>query len=73
MFVENAAMLPMRKKLLQLRSQGLNPQSILKIKSEVEVPVTMEDLREALCNVSKSVSNDDMDKYETWMKEFGSI
>ena len=69
----DAAMLPMRKKLLQLRSQGLNPQSILKIKSEVEVPVTMEDLREALCNVSKSVSNDDMDKYETWMKEFGSI
>lgn len=69
----DAAMLPMRKKLLQLRSMGLNPQSILKIKSEVEVPVTMEDLREALCNVSKSVSNDDMDKYESWMKEFGSI
>ena len=68
----DAAMLPMRKKLLQIRSQGLNPESILKIKSEVEVPVTMNDLKDALCNVSKSVSSDDMERYETWMKEFGS-
>ncbi|OMJ72884.1 hypothetical protein SteCoe_28576 [Stentor coeruleus] len=68
----DAAMLPMRKKLLQLRSQGFNPQNIAKIKSEVEVPVTMEDMREALSNVSKSVSNDDLEKYEFWMKEFGS-
>jgi katanin p60 ATPase-containing subunit A1 len=67
-----AAMLPMRKKLLQLRSQGFNPQNIAKIKSEVEVPVTMEDMKEALNNVSKSVSNDDLEKYENWMKEFGS-
>ena len=68
----DAAMLPMRKKLMQIRSQGLNAQNIMKIKSEVEVPVTMDDLKEALCNVSKSVSGDDMAKYEQWMKEFGS-
>ena len=68
----DAAMLPMRKKLMQIRSQGFNAESILKIKSEVEVPVTMDDLKDALCNVSKSVSSDDMERYETWMKEFGS-
>ena len=69
----DAAMLPMRKKLMQLRVQGFNPQAIAKIKSEAEVPVSMEDFKEALSNVSKSVSNDDLDKYDTWMKEFGSI
>lgn len=68
----DAAMLPMRKKLLQIRSQGFNPENIQKIKSEVEVPVTMNDLKDALCNVSKSVSSDDMGRYESWMKEFGS-
>lgn len=69
----DAAMLPMRKKILHLRAQGFNPQAIAKVKSEVEVPVTMEDLREALGNVSRSVSNMDLDKYDNWMKEFGSI
>ena len=68
----DAAMLPMRRKILTLRAQGFNPQAIAKVKSEVEVPLTFNDLKEALGNCSKSVSNDDLEKYETWMKEFGS-
>ena len=68
----DAAMLPMRRKIMTLRAQGFNPQIIAKVKSEVEVPLTFNDLKEALGNCSKSVSNDDLEKYETWMKEFGS-
>jgi katanin p60 ATPase-containing subunit A1 len=68
----DAAMLPMRRKIMVLRAQGFNPQAIAKVKSEVEVPLTMNDLKEALQNCSKSVSNDDLEKYESWMKEFGS-
>lgn len=37
------------------------------------MPTTMDDMRLAIKKVSKSVSNDDLKKYEAWMKEFGSV
>jgi len=37
------------------------------------MPTTMEDLLLAIKKVSKSVSNADIQKYDDWMKEFGSI
>lgn len=39
----------------------------------MNVPLTVEDFNEALKNVNKSVGNDDLQKYDRWMKEFGSV
>lgn len=68
----DAAMMPMRKKLAEIRSKGINADVIAKIKGEINIPVTMDDLKDALNNVSKSVSNDDLGRYDEWMREFGS-
>ena len=37
------------------------------------MPTTMDDLLLAIKKVSKSVSQDDLKKYEEWMAEFGSV
>ena len=43
------------------------------LKAEVgAVPVSGQDFREALSNVQKSVSGDDLAKFAAWMREFGS-
>ena len=68
----DAAMMPIRRKLVQVRSQGMNPEVLQKLKTEVDVPITMNDLKEALQNVCRSVSNEDLERYDTWMGEFGS-
>jgi len=68
----DAAMMPMRKKLAEIRSKGINAKIIEQIKDKVNVPLCMDDMKEALNNVSRSVSNDDLGRYEEWMKEFGS-
>jgi len=34
---------------------------------------SMDDFYPALKKVSKSISADDLEKYEEWMKEFGSV
>ena len=36
------------------------------------MPVTMEDFLDAVTKCNKSVSKEDLDKYEKWMEEFGS-
>jgi katanin p60 ATPase-containing subunit A1 len=37
------------------------------------VPITQKDFVEALKNVHKSVSNNDLGRFEKWMAEFGSV
>ncbi|KAF6017790.1 KATNAL1 [Bugula neritina] len=65
----DAAMMSMRRKI-----EGLRPDQIKNMrKEELNLPTTMEDFRLAIKKVSKSVSNDDLKKYEEWMAEFGSI
>lgn len=46
---------------------------MLIVVDELNMPATMDDFRLAIKKVSKSVSNDDLKKYEAWMTEFGSI
>ena len=41
-------------------------------KDELDMPVTKQDFLEALQKCNKSVSKEDLDKYEKWMEEFGS-
>ena len=42
-------------------------------KEQLELPMTMKDFEAALQRCSKSVSSDDLVKYEKWMAEFGSV
>ena len=69
----DAAMMPMRRKLLSVRAKGgLNAENVNKIKEDVDVPISMKDFKEALANTSKSVSNVDLEQYKKWMDQFGS-
>ncbi|XP_065223642.1 katanin p60 ATPase-containing subunit A-like 1 isoform X2 [Planococcus citri] len=64
----DAAMMSMRRKIA-----GLRPDQIKQIpREELDLPVSAQDFREALAKCNKSVSKEDLDKYEKWMNEFGS-
>nr|CAD7393070.1 unnamed protein product [Timema cristinae] len=64
----DAAMMSMRRKI-----SGRSPSEIKKIKKEdVDLPVTMKDFEDALARCKKSVSLNDVSRYEAWMDEFGS-
>uniref|UniRef100_A0A8B9HMU6 Katanin p60 ATPase-containing subunit A1 n=1 Tax=Astyanax mexicanus TaxID=7994 RepID=A0A8B9HMU6_ASTMX len=65
----DASMMAMRRRI-----QGLKPEEIRALsKEELQMPVTMEDFELALKKISKSVSAADLEKYEAWMNEFGSV
>lgn len=64
----DASMMSMRRKIA-----GLRPDQIKQLpKEELDLPVTMEDFREAIAKCHKSVSIEDVKKFEKWMDEFGS-
>ena len=71
-----AAFMPMRKKLL---SQAIDPVKLQALvnsedfKKEIDVPLTMDDFKEALKNSSKTVSEADLVGYAKWAEEFKSI
>lgn len=61
-------MMSMRRKIA-----GLRPEQIRTLaKEELDLPVTVQDFEEAISKCNKSVSQEDLDKYEKWMSEFGS-
>ncbi|KAK1903367.1 Katanin p60 ATPase-containing subunit A-like 1 [Dissostichus eleginoides] len=65
----DASMMAMRRQI-----QGLTPEEIRALsKDELQMPVTMEDFTLTLKKISKSVSAADLEKYVTWMSEFGSV
>ncbi|XP_026102074.1 katanin p60 ATPase-containing subunit A-like 1 [Carassius auratus] len=65
----DASLMAMRRRI-----QGLSPEEIRALsKDELQMPVTMEDFELALKKISKSVSAADLEKYESWMSEFGSV
>uniref|UniRef100_W5LVL0 Multifunctional fusion protein n=1 Tax=Lepisosteus oculatus TaxID=7918 RepID=W5LVL0_LEPOC len=65
----DASMMAMRRRI-----QGLSPEEIRALsKEELQMPVTMEDFELTLKKISKSVSAADLEKYESWIKEFGSV
>lgn len=52
---------------------GLTPEQIRGLsKDELELPVSPEDFAEAIRKINKSVSVEDLKKYQKWMEEFGS-
>lgn len=61
-------MMAMRRKIA-----GLTPEEIRNLaKEEIELPVSPDDFLEAVRKINKSVSKEDLEKYEKWMAEFGS-
>ncbi|XP_055546691.1 katanin p60 ATPase-containing subunit A-like 1 [Wyeomyia smithii] len=64
----DASMMSMRRKIA-----GLRPEQIRQLaKEELDLPVSTQDFSEAIAKCNKSVSRDDLMKYQQWMKEFGS-
>ncbi|XP_014258736.1 katanin p60 ATPase-containing subunit A1 isoform X2 [Cimex lectularius] len=64
----DAAMMSMRRKIM-----GRSPEEIKKLKkSEVDLPVTVADFKEAIAKCRKSVSTKDVERYKSWIEEFGS-
>ncbi|EFX87921.1 hypothetical protein DAPPUDRAFT_305607 [Daphnia pulex] len=64
----DASMMSMRRRIA-----GLRPDQIRQLaKEELDLPVTMEDFMAAVEKCNKSVSADDLEKYDRWMREFGS-
>jgi len=64
----DAAMMTMRRRIA-----GLKPSEIRSLgREELDMPVTMEDFKEAVEKCNKSVSSEDLEKYKAWMEEFGS-
>ncbi|XP_022648027.1 katanin p60 ATPase-containing subunit A1-like isoform X2 [Varroa destructor] len=65
----DASMMSMRRRI-----SGLTPDQIRALsKEELEMPVSLNDFEEAIRKVNKSVSKEDLEKYERWMNEYGSM
>lgn len=64
----DASMMSMRRKIA-----GLKPMEIRNLnQDELDMPVSKQDFMEAVQKCNKSVSKEDLEKYEKWMEEFGS-
>ena len=65
----DASMMAMRRLI-----EGKSPDEIKNLaKEELELPTTMEDFSSAIKKCSKSVSASDLERYDKWMAEFGSV
>eukprot|EP00826_Nyctotherus_ovalis_P037413 TRINITY_DN3408_c0_g1_i2.p1 TRINITY_DN3408_c0_g1~~TRINITY_DN3408_c0_g1_i2.p1 ORF type:complete len:204 (-),score=86.99 TRINITY_DN3408_c0_g1_i2:57-668(-) len=64
-----ASLMPFRKML----KENPNIEELASKQTEIDIPITMQDFRNALKNISKSVSTEYLDRYAKWMKEYGSV
>lgn len=65
----DASLMSMRRRIADLLPEQIRELN----QDELHMPVTAEDFTQATKKVSKSVSAEDLKKYEIWMQEFGSI
>jgi katanin p60 ATPase-containing subunit A1 len=65
----DAAMMPMRRKLM---SNDFDLDNITANQEDMNVPITMNDFLEALENIQRSVNQDQLDKFQEWMDQFGA-
>uniref|UniRef100_A0A2S2PEW9 Katanin p60 ATPase-containing subunit A1 n=2 Tax=Schizaphis graminum TaxID=13262 RepID=A0A2S2PEW9_SCHGA len=65
----DAAMMGMRRKIV-----GQTPDQIKNIKrADIDLPVTVQDFNEAIERCRKTVTSQDIEKYQSWIDEFGSF
>lgn len=43
------------------------------LKEQLQLPTKMEDFTKAISKISSSVSKEMLEKYDKWMKDYGSI
>ena len=68
-YSRDASMMAMRRLI-----EGKSPEEIKNLpREELELPTTTDDFLRALKKCSKSVSAADLERYEKWMAEFGSV
>ncbi len=48
-------------------------EQVQNLKEKFQLPIQMDDFNQAISKVSSSVSKEMLEKYEKWMKDFGSI
>ena len=59
---------------MRRRIAGLKPSEIRSLgREELDVPVTMEDFKEAVKKCKKNVSSEDLEKYKVWMEAFNPL
>lgn len=68
-----AALMPMRKRLMNNEIDIVDLVNKPEFRQEIDTPIGMEELLEALKNISKSVSEKDLVIYEKWTNEFKSL
>ena len=69
-----AALMPLRRELLA--NKGKNLEDLVKsqdFRTRIRAPITMSDFEKAIENISKSVSEIDLQEYDKWTKEFSSV
>jgi katanin p60 ATPase-containing subunit A1 len=68
-YFRDAAMMSMRRRI-----EGLTHEEIRSLSdAEIDLPICMEDFHEGIKRCNKSVSGAELEKYEKWMNEFGSL
>ena len=69
-----ASFMPMRRELLANRGRRVedlvNDQDF---RTKIRAPIVMNDFEKAISNISKSVSQKDLEVYDKWTKEFSSV
>ena len=68
----DASMMQMRR-ITDKMSMTEIQQKAQHLKEQFQLPITMEDFTYAISKISSSVSKEMLEKYDKWMKEFGSI
>jgi katanin p60 ATPase-containing subunit A1 len=63
--------MPMRKKLLK-EGGFKNLGNISELQAQLDIPIEFSDFEEGLKNIQKSVSKEDLERYDKFMAEFGS-
>ena len=66
----DAAMMPLRKKIA---AGEVDIMRIKEMQDEINIALTQSDFLEAIKNVQKSVSQDQLNEYQNWMAEFGAV
>lgn len=67
-----AALMNMRRRLLNNQENIMELVNKTGFKNDINAPISEEDLVDAVKNISKSVSNDDLKSYDVWTQEYKS-
>ena len=69
-----ASFMPMRRELLI--NKGRRVEDLVNdqdFRTKIRAPIVMNDFEKAISNISKSVSQKDLEVYDKWTKEFSSV